>query len=134
MDSRHCASHMCLCLCRRFYLINTYMIKWLVETFLKKHIDELVDSRIKEQMFERYYAEKANDLHERIQKLRRSIGTQAHRVPEGNTKFVQSSSVLEVSGSSESELLSTPSEAKIEKQQRAAELDDLRAKLLGKKK
>jgi len=111
------------------------MIKWLVETFLKKHIDELVDRRFKEQMFERYYAKKANDLHERIQKLRRSVdASQAQGFSEDYEESVQSSSVLEVSGQTESELLSTPSEAEIEKQQRSAELDDLRAKLMGKKK
>jgi len=111
------------------------MIKWLVETFLKKHIDELVDRRFKEQMFERYYAKKTNDLHERIQKLRRSVdASQAQGFSEDYEESVQSSSVLEVSGQTESELLSTPSEAEIEKQQRSAELDDLRAKLLGKKK
>jgi len=111
------------------------MIKWLVETFLKKHIDELVDRQFKEQMFERYYAKKANDLHERIQKLRRSVdASQAQGFSEDYEESVQSSSVLEVSGQTESELLSTPSEAEIEKQQRSAELDDLRSKLLGKKK
>lgn len=111
------------------------MIKWLVETFLKKHIDELVDRRFKEQMFERYYAKKANDLHERIQKLRRSVdASQAQGFQEDYEEPVQSSSVLEVSGRTKSELASPPSEAELEKQQRSAELDDLRAKLLGKKK
>ena len=111
------------------------MIKWLVETFLKEHIDELVDKRFKEQMFERYYAKKANDLHERIQKVRQSINaSQAQGFSEDQPEPVQSSGVLEVSGHTESKILSTPSEAEIEKQQRAADLDAMRAKLMGKKK
>lgn len=111
------------------------MIKWLVETFLKKHIDELVDRRFKEQMFERYYAKKANDLHERIQKLRQSVNvSQAYGVQEDHETKVQSSSVLEVSRQTESKLEPASSEAKLESQQRNSELDDLRAKLMGKKK
>ena len=111
------------------------MIKWLVETFLKKHIDELVDKRFKEQMFERYYAKKANDLHERIQKLRQSVNvSQAYGVQEDHETKVQSNSVLEVSRQTESKLEPASSEAKLESQQRNSELDDLRAKLMGKKK
>jgi len=111
------------------------MIKWLVETFFKEQINELVDKRFKEQMFERYYAKKANDLHERIQKLRQSVNvSQAYGVQEDHETKVQSNSVLEVSRQTESKLEPASSEAKLESQQRNSELDDLRAKLMGKKK
>lgn len=86
-------------------------------------------------MFERYYAKKANDLHERIQKLRQSIDvTQTQRISKNKPAAVLSSAVLEVPRRAEPELPTETNEAKLEVQQRNAELDAMRAKLMGKKK
>ena len=125
---------------------------------MKDLVDELVDKRFKEQMFERYYKHKEQSLKTRIERLRRQYGhgvspprvqTQEAEVEE------ESSGVLDVSGPTEFEFQEPKSvQAKtkrrgmtaeqqkdwfneiqkdIEKARRKREMDDIKAKLTGKK-
>lgn len=105
------------------------MFKWLVNTYMKDYIDELVDQRLKDKMFERYYEHKGQELKDRIEKLRRSFHTQTSGVQENKPTQVLSSANVRRSDS-QSQLPSETSKAKLKN----AEMDDLRAKLTGKKK
>ena len=73
---------------------------------MKDLVDELVDKRFKEQMFERYYKHKEQSLKTRIERLRRQYG---HGVSPPRVQIQEaeveeeSSSVLDVSGPTEFE-------------------------------
>ena len=74
--------------------------RWLA-LLLKPYIEELVDQRFKEKMYERYYESKQNDLQERIQRLRRSISSPTQRVQTEIKREEEPSGVLEVPGPEE---------------------------------
>lgn len=106
------------------------MFRWLVNTYMKNHIDELVDQRLKERMFERYYEHKGQELRQRIAKVRKDLHSQAQGVQEDKPTEVLSSSDIRRSESKPSVLPKT-SQADLD---RANEMNALRAKLTGKKK
>jgi hypothetical protein len=68
---------------------------------LKPYIEEMVDQRFKEKMYERYYESKQQDLQERIQRLRRSISSPTQRVQTETKREEEPSGVLEVPGPEE---------------------------------
>jgi len=123
------------------------MIQWIVEKFLKKHIDELVDQRFKEKMYERYYQSKQNQLQERIHRLRQSLSSPTQRVQSEDKNEEEPSSVLEVSRTQEPQLRKTPTKnvknnedwfedtmKEVEKARaKREEMDLLKAKLTGRK-
>ena len=123
------------------------MIQWIVEKFLKKHIDELVDQRFKEKMYERYYQSKQNQLQERIHRLRQSLSSPTQRVQSKEKTEEEPSSVLEVSRTQEPQLRKTPTKnvknnedwfedtmKEVEKARaKREEMDLLKAKLTGRK-
>lgn len=69
--------------------------RWLA-LLLKPYIDELVDQRFKEKMYERYYESKQNDLQERIQRLRRNLSSPTQRIQTETKREEEPSGVLEV--------------------------------------
>lgn len=108
------------------------MLKWFVEKYLKQYIDELVEQRFNNKMYEKYYEGKQQDLKQRIQKVRASLDD---KIPisaqAAKTKVLSSSRVH--SRSAKPRIQEPPSQASIEKATKAAELDAMRAKLMGKK-
>ena len=74
--------------------------RWLA-LLLKPYIDELVDQRFKEKMYERYYESKQNDLQERIQRLRRNLSSPTQRIQTETKREEEPSGVLEVPGPEE---------------------------------
>ena len=78
------------------------MLRRWVAHLLKPYIEEMVDQRFKEKMYERYYQSKQNDLQERIQRLRNTyFPPSAHRVQTETKREEEPSSVLEVPGPEE---------------------------------
>jgi len=121
------------------------MLKWILERLLKDYVDELVDKRFKEKMYERYYETKQQELRERIQRLRRSISSPTQRVQTETKREEKPSSVLEVPRSEEPRVRKknnkkvdnrdwfedTMKEVKKARAKRE-EMDKLKAKLTGK--
>ena len=77
------------------------MLRRWIARLLRPYIEEMVDKRFKEKMYERYYESKQQDLQERIQRLRRSISSPTQRVQTETKREEEPSSVLEVSRSEE---------------------------------
>ena len=74
--------------------------RWLA-LLLKPYIDEMVDKRFKEKMYERYYESKQQDLQNRIQRLRQSFSPPTQRVQAETKREQEPSGVLEVPGPEE---------------------------------
>jgi hypothetical protein len=64
---------------------------------LRPYIEELVDKRFKEKMYERYYESRQQDLQQRIKRLRESFSPPTQRVQTETKREEEPSSVLEVS-------------------------------------
>jgi hypothetical protein len=77
------------------------MLRRLLIGLLRPYIEELVDKRFKEKMYERYYESKQQDLQQRIKKLRESFSPPAQRVQTETKREEEPSSVLEVPGPEE---------------------------------
>ena len=121
------------------------MLKWILERLLKDYVDELVDKRFKEKMYERYYETKQQELRERIQRLRRSISSPTQRVQTQTKREEKPSSVLEVPRSEEPRVRKKNNKKvdnrdwfedtmkEVEKARaKREEMDKLKAKLTGK--
>jgi len=121
------------------------MLKWILERLLKDYVDELVDKRFKEKMYERYYETKQQELRERIQRLRRSISSPTQRVQTETKREEKPSSVLEVPRSEEPRVRKKNNKKvdnrdwfedtmkEVEKARaKREEMDKLKAKLTGK--
>ena len=74
------------------------MLRRLLIGMLRPYIEELVDKRFKEKMYERYYESKQQDLQQRIKRLRESFSPPTQRVQTETKREEEPSSVLEVSG------------------------------------
>ena len=71
--------------------------RWLA-LLLKPYIEEMVDQRFKEKMYERYYESKQQDLQARIQRLRNTyFPPSTQRVQTETKREEEPSGVLEVS-------------------------------------
>lgn len=108
------------------------MLKWFVEKYLKQYVDELVEQRFNNKMYEKYYEGKQQDLKQRIQKVRASLDHQTSTSYQSKTTKVQPGDRV-YSRSEEPKLSAPPDQAAIKKATKAAELDAMRAKLMGKK-
>tara|TARA_B100000035_G_C20980270_1_gene545114 strand:+ start:912 stop:1292 length:381 start_codon:yes stop_codon:yes gene_type:complete len=73
------------------------MLRRLLIGMLRPYIEELVDKRFKEKMYERYYESKQQDLQQRIKRLRESFSPPTQRVQTETKREEEPSSVLEVS-------------------------------------
>ncbi len=105
------------------------MVEWLCNLIFKKYIDEIVEKKFAQLSTEKYNGRETQSIRDRIEQARQNLhsssGVQQTKHPE-----VLSSSRVRT-GSEEPKLSITPDQAAIAK---AAELDAMRAKLLGKKK
>lgn len=88
--------------------------RWIARLF-KPYIEEMVDQRFKEKMYERYYESKQQDLQERIQRLRRNLSPPTQRVQTETKREEEPSSVLEVP---------RPEEPKLRKKNVKRKVDD----------
>ena len=104
------------------------MLEWLFEWLFKPYIDKLVDRRIKENMFERYWQQKNEDIRQRIERLRRTLNSPTQGVSEETSEELLPSSGIQKRGD-EPQVQVTPDQATIKKQQ---EMAAIKAKLLGK--
>ena len=78
------------------------MLRNIVRWMLQPIVEDLVDQRFKEKMYERYYESKQNDLQERIQRLRNTyFPPPTQRVQTETKREEEPSSVLEVPGPEE---------------------------------
>ena len=115
--------------CCNYLLINIIMVEWLCNLIFKKYIDEIVEKKFAQLSTEKYNGRETQSIRDRIEQARQNLhsssGVQQTKHPE-----VLSSSRVRT-GSEEPKLSITPDQAAIAK---AAELDAMRAKLLGKKK
>ena len=73
------------------------MLRRLLIGMLRPYIEELVDKRFKEKMYERYYESRQQDLQKRIKRLRESFSPPTQRVQTETKREEEPSSVLEVS-------------------------------------
>ena len=81
------------------------MLRRWVAHLLKPYIEEMVDQRFKEKMYERYYESKQNDLQERIKRLRSThFPPPTQRVQTETKREEEPSGVLEVSRPEESRI------------------------------
>ena len=73
------------------------MLRNIVRWMLQPIVEDLVDKRFKEKMYERYYESKQNDLKERIKRLRSTyFPPPTQRVQTETKREEEPSSVLEV--------------------------------------
>lgn len=78
------------------------MLRNIVRWMLQPIVEDLVDKRFKEKMYERYYESKQNDLQERIKRLRSTyFPPPTQRVQTETKREEEPSSVLEVPGPEE---------------------------------
>jgi len=78
------------------------MLRNLLRWMLQPIVEDLVDKRFKEKMYERYYESKQNDLQERIKRLRSTyFPPPTQRVQTETKREEEPSSVLEVPGPEE---------------------------------
>ena len=124
------------------------MLRNIVRWMLQPIVEDLVDKRFKEKMYERYYESKQNDLQERIKRLRSTyFPPPTQRVQTETKREEEPSSVLEVSRTQEPQLRKTPTKnvknnedwfedtmKEVEKARaKREEMDLLKAKLTGRK-
>jgi hypothetical protein len=74
------------------------MLEWLFEWLFKPYIDKLVDRRIKENMFERYWQQKNEDIRQRIERLRRTLNSPTQGVSEETSEELLPSSGIQKKG------------------------------------
>jgi hypothetical protein len=66
---------------------------------LKDYVDELVDKRFQEKMYEQYLYTRKQELNQRIERVRKNLDTQAQGVPQAGTRTVLPSSNIRRSDS-----------------------------------
>ncbi len=106
------------------------MIKWLVNNFIKEHVDQLVDSRLNEKMFEKYYERRQNEFRQRINEVRQSLHSSSSANQEDKQAKLLPSSGIQTRNQ-ESVLLSKADQTSIK---RNADMDSIKAKLMRKNK
>jgi cell division septum initiation protein DivIVA len=74
-------------------------MRWILELLLKDYVDELVDKRFQEKMYEQYLYTRKQELSQRIEKVRKNLNTQAQRVPQAGKGTVLPSSNIQRSDS-----------------------------------
>ena len=74
-------------------------MRWILELLLKDYVDELVDKRFQEKMYEQYLYTRKQELSQRIERVRKNLDTQAQGVPQAGTRTVLPSSNIRRSDS-----------------------------------
>ena len=67
-------------------------MRWILELLLKDYVDELVDKRFQEKMYEQYLYTRKQELNQRIERVRKNLDTQAQGVPQAGTRTLLPSS------------------------------------------
>ena len=115
--------------CCNYLLINIIMVEWLCNLIFKKYIDEIVEKKFAQLSTEKYNGRETQSIRDRIEQARQNLhsssGVQQTKHPE-----VLSSSGVHAGSKKPASQIKTD-KAAIAK---TAELDAMRAKLLGKKK
>ena len=102
-------------------------MRWILELLLKDYVDELVDKRFQEKMYEQYLYTRKQELNQRIERVRKNLDTQAQGVPQAGTRTVLPSSNIRRSNT-KPDIQVTPVQTLKQKEMR-----DLKAKLMGRK-
>ena len=108
-------------------------MKWISEWLFKEHIENMVEEKFQEKLLETYLHQRQQEHKARIARVRETLDNKTSRVSKEEQPKLQSSSRVQT-GSEESKLSTSPDQAAIAKAAKAAELDALKAKLMGKKK
>jgi ADP-ribosylglycohydrolase len=74
-------------------------MKWILELFLKDYVDELVDKRFQEKMYEQYLYTRKQELSQRIERVRKNFDTQAQGITQNTNGTVLPSSNIRRSDS-----------------------------------
>ena len=74
-------------------------MKWILELFLKDYVDELVDKRFQEKMYEQYLYTRKQELSQRIEKVRKNLDAQAQGITQNTNGTVLPSSNIRRSNS-----------------------------------
>jgi len=108
-------------------------MRWISEWLFKEHIENMVEEKFQEKLLETYLHQRQQEHKARIARIRETLDNKTSRVSKEEQPKLQSSSRVRT-GSEEPKLSAPPDQAAIAKAAKTAELDDMRAKLLGKKK
>jgi hypothetical protein len=109
------------------------MIKWVLNKYFSKNINQLVDQQLRNSASKKYDGSATQDIKYRIEQLRQEIGNSSpSRVQQQTKNKVQSSSTVQTRRTKPRVQISS-NQTSVEEQQRNAELDAMRAKLMGKK-
>ncbi len=108
-------------------------MKWISEWLFKEHIENMVEEKFQEKLLETYLHQRQQEHKARIAQARKALDNKTSRVSKEEQPKLQSSSRVRT-GSEESKLSTSPDQAAIAKAAKTAELDAMRAKLMGKKK
>jgi nitrogen fixation/metabolism regulation signal transduction histidine kinase len=108
----------------RPFFVNKYsMISWIVNKYLKQHVNDLVDERFRSKMYETYYTDKQQNLRERIAKVRKDLHSSQRVHEDEQTQVLPSSTVRTRS-----------EEPKLPPATASSDIDSIKAKLLSKKR
>ena len=102
-------------------------MRWILELLLKDYVDELVDKRFQEKMYEQYLYTRKQELNQRIERVRKNLDTQAQGVPQAGERTVLPGSNIRRSNTKPN-IQDTPVQTLKQK-----EMSDLKAKLMGRK-
>ena len=108
-------------------------MKWISEWLFKEHIENMVEEKFQEKLLETYLHRRQQEYKARIARVRETLDNTSSGISQEAPSKLQSSSRVRT-GSEEPKLSITPDQAAIAKAAKTAELDAMRAKLLGKKK
>jgi hypothetical protein len=100
-------------------------MRWILELLLKDYVDELVDKRFQEKMYEQYLYTRKQELNQRIERVRKNLDTQAQGVPQAGTRTVLPSSNIRRSDSKPN-VQATPNKP-------LSDAEKMKQKLMGRK-
>jgi cell division septum initiation protein DivIVA len=100
-------------------------MRWILELLLKDYVDELVDKRFQEKMYEQYLYTRKQELNQRIERVRKNLDTQAQRVPQAGKGTVLPSSNIRRSNTKPN-IQATPNKP-------LSDAEKMKQKLMGRK-
>jgi hypothetical protein len=100
-------------------------MRWILELLLKDYVDELVDKRFQEKMYEQYLYTRKQELNQRIERVRKNLDTQAQGVPQAGTRTVLPSSNIRRSNTKPN-IQATPNKP-------LSDAEKMKQKLMGRK-
>ena len=107
-------------------------MRWISEWLFKEHIEKMVEEKFQEKLLETYLHTRQQEHKARIARVRATLGNTPSRISQEAQPKLQPSSGVRT-GSAESKPQESTSAAAVEKAAKTAELDAMRAKLMGKK-